>query len=715
MNAFQNAGPDQPLLALDIGTRKVAGVVVAPGASGGMTVLAAAIREHTDRAMLDGQVHKVEAVAEVVRQVKAELEEASGLRLTHAAVAAAGRALLTESSRQTRRFPYPLEITRDHVRSLELEGARAAQTNLQAREKNKQLHCVGFSTVQFFLDGQPMDDLVGHIGQEIGVQVLATFLPRPVVDSLMAVLRRAELAAASLTLEPIAAIDVTIPPDLRRMNLALVDVGAGTSDIAVTRQGAVFAYAMVTVAGDEITEKLCEHYLLDFAEAERLKRAVEGAGSAALGFTTILGQRQTLSAAEVMDAIRPDVEKLARAIADTILGLNGGTPPRAVVMVGGGSATPGLGPLLSAALGIEPNRVGVRGPETIANLHNPTGRLMGIEGVTLYGIASSALKGQGLRFVNAQVNEMPVQLLALTEAPTVFEALLSAGREVKKIYPRPGAALTYTLAGKLHTVPGSLGQPSRLALNGAPATLDTPVAENSRVEFQEAQDGEPGTLLPDRVPKPQGPHWCSINGINHELDLVLANQGEPVDPKAGLPDRAELEWVSAKTLAELLPDILETPAATLTYRVNGELRRLENSRLTVNGEPANPGYRPRLEDRIEWSPAPAPKLLLREAVGTQMPTRSITVIVNGRPRVLDAGGGRVMLNGRTAGLDELVPDHSEIQIEPLSEAPILSQVLEGLNLKPPKDAGPLKMRVDGREAGFTTPLQDGSRVEISFS
>lgn len=53
----------------------------------------------------------------------------------------------------------------------------------------------------------------------------------------------------NLTLEPIAAIQVAIPEMYRMLNIALVDVGAGTSDISVTRDGSIIAYGMIPIAG----------------------------------------------------------------------------------------------------------------------------------------------------------------------------------------------------------------------------------------------------------------------------------------------------------------------------------------------------------------------------------------------------------------------------------------------------------------------------------
>src|SRR5699024_6863703 len=102
----------------------------------------------------------------------------------------------------------------------------------------------------------------------------ATFLPKVVVESLIAALNRADLKMEALTLEPIAAIQVLIPESMRRLNVALIDIGAGTSDIALTRQGTIAAYGMVPLAGDEITEAISDHYLLDFPNAEETKRNI---------------------------------------------------------------------------------------------------------------------------------------------------------------------------------------------------------------------------------------------------------------------------------------------------------------------------------------------------------------------------------------------------------------------------------------------------------
>ena len=114
---------------------------------------------------------------------------------------------------------------------------------------SSQYFCVGYSIVDYQLENQVIGNLVGQIGAEIAVEVVATFLPRVVVDSLFSSLKRADLSVQSLTLEPIAAISIAIPPNMRLLNLALVDIGAGTSDIALVRDGNIYGYAMVPLGG----------------------------------------------------------------------------------------------------------------------------------------------------------------------------------------------------------------------------------------------------------------------------------------------------------------------------------------------------------------------------------------------------------------------------------------------------------------------------------
>ena len=185
--------------------------------------------------------------------------------------------------------------------------------------------------------------------------MVATFLPSEVVDSLYAVMQKAGLEVASMTLEPIAALNAAIPADLRLLNLALVDIGAGTSDIAVCRDGSVVGYTMATVAGDEITEALMRACLLDFPTAEAMK--LELGRSKSVSFTDILGLEQTLPAEELFSLLDGPIQALADEIAQRICQVNGGPPLPGRRR---GSA-PTLCARVAAALGIDSKRAALAG------------------------------------------------------------------------------------------------------------------------------------------------------------------------------------------------------------------------------------------------------------------------------------------------------------------------------------------------------------------
>ena len=112
---------------------------------------------------------------------------------------------------------------------------------------------VGYTVAQYRLDNYPMNNLQFHTGRKLEADVVATFLPGEVVESLYAAMREAGLQVASMTLEPIAAMNAAIPAELRLLNLAMVDIGAGTTDIALCRDGSVVGYTMASVTSSPAT------------------------------------------------------------------------------------------------------------------------------------------------------------------------------------------------------------------------------------------------------------------------------------------------------------------------------------------------------------------------------------------------------------------------------------------------------------------------------
>ena len=247
-------GMEQSLVfGLDIGTRNVVGTV-GYREEDTFIVVAQQIMEHETRAMLDGQIHDIRRVGRTIRKMKEKLEEQVEVPLTEVCIAAAGRVLKTVTTNVVYDFPEETVVTGEDIHTLDLLGIEKAQNILQEMNDTKyKFYCVGYSVMKYFLNDEPFSSIESHKADRIAEDIIVTFLPEDVVDGLYAAVEQADLTVANLTLEPIAAINVAIPENYRLLNIALVDIGAGTSDISITKDGSIIAYGMIPLAGDELS------------------------------------------------------------------------------------------------------------------------------------------------------------------------------------------------------------------------------------------------------------------------------------------------------------------------------------------------------------------------------------------------------------------------------------------------------------------------------
>lgn len=705
----------EDIFALDIGTRTVVGLVVEP-LDEGLKVKHLAFEEHRTRSMLDGQIHDVTQVSKVVSRVKEILENEYGSKLSEVSVAVAGRALRT--MRGSAEFPVDIlkDVEEEIVRELELQALQNALRRLREESFSKEeFHCVGYSVVKYTLDGDPIRNLVGQRGRRIGVEVLATFLPRVVLDSMLSVLRRTDLKLSSITLEPIAAIEVVVPPDMRMLNLALVDVGAGTMDIAITKDGAVVAYGMVPVAGDEITEKLCEKYLLDFNIAEKVKRSLSEEVPF-VEFEDILGNYYKVEREELIKVVEPEVERHAKLLSEKILELNS-SPPQAVICVGGGSKIPLFDLKVASFLGIERNRVRVRGAEFLKGVEDLTGKLKGPEMVTPLGIALVARRGGGFKFIDVWVNDEMLRLVSLTGELKVLDALIPMGITQEELRPRPGMSLTVEVNGEIKIIRGELGEPAKILVNGEEATLDYPIRHGDRIVVKRARPGRAAFASVKDVVGELVSLKLFINGKMVEFFPEVYVDGKKLPLKAPLYDRAKIEILQVKTVKEALKraGVLPMPHE-IKVSLNGEERVLPlwDGKVLLNGNEASLETPVKDGDRIDLLNLREVSYRIRDIV-SEPELKKIRVYVNGKPLEITWGGVVISLDGRIVSLDEALYDGAKIEVKEIyGDSPMLSHIFRYYPvdevLKGKK--GYVKMRVNGEEAGFTTPIKDGDKIEV---
>lgn len=455
---------EQPyVFGLDIGTRNVVGTV---GYKEGneFVVVAQYIMQHETRAMIDGQIHDIGRVGSVIRTVKEELEKQIECPLTEVCIAAAGRVLKTVTTNVEYEYPEETVVTREDIHTLDLLGIEKAQSILKEKNDTRyKFYCVGYSVVKYYLNEEAYSNIEGHKAEVISEDIIVTFLPEDVVDGLYSAVAQAGLDVANMTLEPIAAIDVAIPETFRMLNIALVDVGAGTSDISVTKDGSIIAYGMIPLAGDELTELIVQHYLVDFQTAERIKLA--STTGEMITYKDIMMIEHSIPAKEVWELVEPVTDKMTTAVAEKIKELNGGQSVSATFVVGGGGKIHGFTEMLADKLGLPKERVALRGEEVLQEV---TFEQPDIEKdpliVTPIGICLNYYD-QKNSFIMVHLNGERIKMYDNSKL-LIMDAALQAGVANEDLFPKRGKEVNYTVNGVAKVERGLQGESAVITMNG---------------------------------------------------------------------------------------------------------------------------------------------------------------------------------------------------------------------------------------------------------
>ncbi|PTV96200.1 cell division protein FtsA [Halanaerobium saccharolyticum] len=723
--------------ALDIGTRTIVGILIKETETG-YQIVNSAVREHQTRAMLDGQIHNVARVAEAVAEVKKELEEKSGLTLKNVAIAAAGRALKTVTKSHNIELERSRYIEEEDLKTLELKTIQKAQAELKNDQQQEQAyqsqgletkknkikavdyHFVGYTVRKYRLDGMELGHLLGQRGKNMEVELVATFLPRIVIDSLLSVINRVGLEVEHLTLEPIAASQVVIPEAMSNFNLALVDIGAGTSDIAITRSGSISGYAMVPVAGDEITEIISEKFLIDYNNAEKVKCSL--LEDEVLAVKTILGESLELNKDEVLAAVEEQLEQLSSSIAESILEINS-APPQAVIFIGGGSLTPGLKEKFAEKIDIIESRIGIRKREDLNNIEGEISGINTTQTLTPLGIAVSTRETQSKAvFIEVEVNGDRINLLTLSQ-PTVADTLLAADIEMEQLSPRPGMGLTATVNGELKTVKGELGTAAKILLNQEEAKLKQRVTNGDRISFKAGRPGQNAEAeIKDVIPAAD---LCSyqiyLNGTKNKVGTRVFQNGSLVNLDQDLVDGAEIEYTVPETVRDALAQLLELPAGSfknesIKYNFNGREEEAVISRYSVTtaegkkvdlDRPLEAGLKLQIEEKEDES------LTIRNLL-RKKGNQEIDFYFNGSELSVPNQRWEVEVNGESVDLTYKI--QAGDQIRAFSRTLTVEGVFDYINYGISKQLQQkMQLILNGEPVNLSAKINDGDKLKVKLN
>ncbi|WP_188456510.1 cell division protein FtsA [Virgibacillus oceani] len=707
---------EERVFALDIGTRSVTGIILEKQ-NDRFSIVDYYTQEHKARSMVDGQIHNVVAVAEVIQEVKAVLENTYG-ELKSVCVAAAGRALKTiqaEASIDLKQQPI---MENDSIKHLELSAVQTAQLELASEEQKNDYsnyYCVGYSVLHYKLDGELIGSLIDQSGEKATAEIIATFLPKVVVESLLAALSRANLEMEALTLEPIAAIHVLIPESMRRLNVALVDIGAGTSDIAITDKGTIVAYGMVPIAGDEITEAISEQYLLDFPEAEQTKRTIVETKAATV--QDILGFENAISYETLVHDISISIEKLADAIAEEIIALNS-KPPKAVMLVGGGSLTPELTKMTARKLQLPENRVAIRGIEAIQNLTITDNLPNGPEYVTPIGIAISA-KQNPVQYVSVKVNEKVIRMFEMKQL-TVGDCFVQAKIEANKLYGKPGIAAIITVNDKEITLPGGYGKAPKITLNNRKASVDSEIHNGDVISIEKGTDGEDPSITIDQLIGETPSFTINFNSKPVSVKPLIYVNDVQKEKDYVIKDNDSIVIRQPKTIQDFLTLVssekLHTMKPYIVY-VNNKEMKIDNGETSINLNNKEASLSHPLKHGDHLTISNAAKLSAQDLLDKSNQTYwdSITVAFNQKPVTIKQQRINIIRNQTEIKPDTIIQPNDRIEVrEKKQDSFIFQDVFRYIDLDLANANGKFHLYKNKQPATFYEPIQHGDSLEINW-
>ena len=577
--------PEHLVFGLDIGTRSSVGSV---GYMDGkkFNVAGHYVKEHETRAMMDGQIHDIAKVGETIDFVKRELENQIGRPLNDVCIAAAGRVLKTVTIHVDMDRADDMVVTDEDIYSLDMLGVEKAYDIMRADYPDVEFYCVGYTVVKYYMNGYIIGNLEGHKGKNIGADILATFLPNEVIEDLYSATSIAKLNVANLTLEPIAAINIAIPENFRLLNIALVDVGAGTSDISITKDGSIIAYGMIPHAGDEITEAILNRCLCDFKTAETIKLNSMKKSTKSISYKDVMGLKQKLTPAEVRDMYADTVENMTREIAEKIKELNGGKSVNAVFVVGGGGKAFGFTESLANHLGIPKERVALRGEEVLGDVN------FLVEGVkkdpllvTPIGICMN-FYNQKNHFIYVNINDERIKLYD-NDHLTVVDAAMQIGFPNEALFPKRGKSLSFNLNNKLKMIKGDLGEAAYITVNGHEANINSKIAKNDKIYIKESTAGEDAIYTVGQLAEYKESISFMINGVNVTCPKFAEVNKELVTASYSIQDGDDIHIRDYYTVLQIL-QFMDFDSTGKVIYVNGH--------KASEDEPVYGGFKVNFED-----------------------------------------------------------------------------------------------------------------------
>ena len=249
------------IVGLDIGTSKVVAVVAELTPDGRIEIIG--LGSHESRGLKKGVVVNIEATVYAIQRAIEEAELMADCKIVRVYTGIAGSHIRSFNSTGMVAVKDKEVTALDVQRAIETARAMPIPTDQQV------LHIL---TQEFIVDGQEgVREPMGMSGGRLEVKVHIVTGAVSAAQNIVKCVRRCGLEVSDLVLQPLASSLAVLTEDERELGVCLVDIGGGTTDIAVFREGAIRHTAVVPIAGDQITNDIAMALRTSTADAEELK------------------------------------------------------------------------------------------------------------------------------------------------------------------------------------------------------------------------------------------------------------------------------------------------------------------------------------------------------------------------------------------------------------------------------------------------------------
>jgi cell division protein FtsA len=357
------------LTAIDVGTTKVCTIIANIEGSGNIRIIGVGIAPSTG--MHKGLVTNMNEAAKSVQASVRKAELMSGHKIESAYIGVTGRHITSVNNRGAVSIANSDRV----VRPDDLKRLMKSAQNVKVPAERKLLHIIPRG---FALDGQPgVKNPVGMHGQRLDVETHIITTAIASVQNVMKAVRTIGIDVDDLVLEPLASSEAVLTEEEKQNGVILADIGGGTTDVAIFRDGSIWHTAVIPVAGYQLTRDVAIGLGLPFDIAENMKRRYASV------MPVYEGKRQTpeemlqdghgVSYQDLCDIIRARIEELVHLVMLELPQTEyAQLVPAGLVFTGGSSNLSGIDSLTSSMIKL-PVRVGSPSnlPGIPESLHDP--------------------------------------------------------------------------------------------------------------------------------------------------------------------------------------------------------------------------------------------------------------------------------------------------------------------------------------------------------